>query len=145
MLYKITLILKLHFLSLNIFFFEKDLKGYYVKKLLSSVIFFPSTEGILLLQLIVCCITLIFEIFLSRYCECFASGIYCDGCNCVNCFNNVENEAARREAVEATLERNPNAFRPKIASSPHGTRDSRVPSSNFFVTGDVVSNVLFFG
>lgn len=82
---------------------------------------------------------------LSRYCECFASGIYCDGCNCVNCFNNVENEAARREAVEATLERNPNAFRPKIASSPHGTRDSRVPSSNFFVTGDVVSNVLFFG
>lgn len=61
-----------------------------------------------------------------RYCECFASGIYCDGCNCVNCHNNVENEAARREAVEATLERNPNAFRPKIASSPHGARDSRV-------------------
>ncbi|KAJ6381832.1 hypothetical protein OIU77_030486 [Salix suchowensis] len=55
----------------------------------------------------------------------FASGTYCDGCNCVNCYNNVENEAARREAVEATLERNPNAFRPKIASSPHGTRDSR--------------------
>lgn len=63
MLYKITLILKLHFLSLNIFFFEKDLKGYYVKKLLSSVIFFPSTEGILLLQLIVCYIKLIFELF----------------------------------------------------------------------------------
>lgn len=61
-----------------------------------------------------------------RYCECFASGIYCDGCNCVNCYNNVENEAARREAVEATLERNPNAFRPKIASSPHGVRDHRV-------------------
>lgn len=65
-----------------------------------------------------------------RYCECFASGIYCDGCNCVNCYNNVENEAARREAVEATLERNPNAFRPKIASSPHALRDSRVCSSN---------------
>ncbi|KAJ6381831.1 hypothetical protein OIU77_030486 [Salix suchowensis] len=62
---------------------------------------------------------------LKLYCECFASGTYCDGCNCVNCYNNVENEAARREAVEATLERNPNAFRPKIASSPHGTRDSR--------------------
>ncbi|CAI8619781.1 unnamed protein product [Vicia faba] len=62
---------------------------------------------------------------LKLYCECFASGIYCDGCNCVNCFNNVDNEAARREAVEATLERNPNAFRPKIASSPHGTRDNR--------------------
>ncbi|CAH9131313.1 unnamed protein product [Cuscuta epithymum] len=65
---------------------------------------------------------------LKLYCECFASGIYCDGCNCGNCFNNVENEAARREAVEATLDRNPNAFRPKIASSPHGIRDSRVLS-----------------
>ncbi|CAL0312490.1 unnamed protein product [Lupinus luteus] len=62
---------------------------------------------------------------LKLYCECFASGIYCDGCNCVNCYNNVENEAARREAVEATLERNPNAFRPKIASSPHGARGRR--------------------
>lgn len=62
---------------------------------------------------------------LKLYCECFASGVYCDGCNCNNCCNNVENEAARRDAVEATLERNPNAFRPKIASSPHGTRDSR--------------------
>lgn len=60
---------------------------------------------------------------LKLYCECFASGIYCDGCNCVNCYNNAENEAARRDAVEATLERNPNAFRPKIASSPHGPRD----------------------
>ncbi|KAH7850555.1 hypothetical protein Vadar_034795 [Vaccinium darrowii] len=57
---------------------------------------------------------------LKLYCECFASGIYCDGCNCVNCHNNVENEGVRREAVEATLERNPNAFRPKIAGSPHG-------------------------
>ncbi|KAF3597254.1 hypothetical protein DY000_02027517 [Brassica cretica] len=62
---------------------------------------------------------------LKLYCECFASGTYCDGCNCINCFNNVDNEPARREAVEATLERNPNAFRPKIASSPHGVRDKR--------------------
>nr|GMD93327.1 protein tesmin/TSO1-like CXC 5 isoform X1 [Ipomoea batatas] len=60
---------------------------------------------------------------LKLYCECFASGIYCDGCNCVNCHNNIENEAAKREAVEAILERNPNAFRPKIASSPLGVRD----------------------
>ncbi|KAF2304453.1 hypothetical protein GH714_031648 [Hevea brasiliensis] len=52
------------------------------------------------------------------YCECFAAGIYCNGCNCLNCCNNVANEKARQEAVGATLERNPNAFRPKIASSP---------------------------
>ncbi|CAH2051177.1 unnamed protein product [Thlaspi arvense] len=61
---------------------------------------------------------------LKLYCECFASGAYCDGCNCVNCFNNVDNEPARREAVESTLERNPNAFRPKIASTPQGARDN---------------------
>ncbi|KAF7817718.1 protein tesmin/TSO1-like CXC 5 [Senna tora] len=47
-------------------------------------------------------------------------------CNCVNCYNNVENEAASREAVEANLEGNPNAFRPKFAGSPHATRDSMV-------------------
>ncbi|XP_075652151.1 protein tesmin/TSO1-like CXC 5 [Castanea sativa] len=72
---------------------------------------------------------------LKLYCECFASGIYCDGCNCVNCYNNVENEAARREAVEATLERNPNAFRPKIASSPHGVRDSREEAGEVLILG----------
>ncbi|KAL3013913.1 hypothetical protein AAZX31_06G079900 [Glycine max] len=62
---------------------------------------------------------------LKLYCECFAAGIYCDGCNCVNCHNNVDNEAARQEAVGITLERNPNAFRPKIASSPLERRDSK--------------------
>lgn len=59
---------------------------------------------------------------LKLYCDCFASGVYCDGCNCSNCHNNVNHEAARQEAVGATLERNPNAFRPKIAGSPHGAR-----------------------
>ncbi|XP_022732045.1 protein tesmin/TSO1-like CXC 5 [Durio zibethinus] len=72
---------------------------------------------------------------LKLYCECFASGIYCDGCNCVNCYNNVENEAARRDAVEATLERNPNAFRPKIASSPHGARDKREEAGEVLMLG----------
>ncbi|CAH8366457.1 unnamed protein product [Eruca vesicaria subsp. sativa] len=62
---------------------------------------------------------------LKLYCECFASGTYCDCCNCVNCFNNVDNERARRDAVEAILDRNLYAFRPKIASSPHGVRDKR--------------------
>lgn len=95
-------------------------------------------RGHLLLQLTGCYYYTVlrevdFQNVLCRYCECFASGIYCDGCNCANCFNNVDNEAARREAVEATLERNPNAFRPKIASSPQGARDSRVSRSNFLL------------
>ncbi|KAJ4842969.1 hypothetical protein Tsubulata_017438 [Turnera subulata] len=62
---------------------------------------------------------------LKLYCECFAAGTYCNGCNCINCHNNVDHETARKEAVEATLERNPNAFRPKIASSPHGSQDAK--------------------
>ena len=52
-----------------------------------------------------------------RYCECFASGRYCDSCNCVNCCNNHEHETTRQAAVEGILERNPNAFRPKIQAS----------------------------
>ncbi|XP_072966518.1 protein tesmin/TSO1-like CXC 5 [Typha angustifolia] len=72
---------------------------------------------------------------LKLYCECFASGVYCDGCNCTNCFNNVENEAARREAVDATLERNPDAFRPKIGSSPHAIRDSREEAGELTLVG----------
>ncbi|ONK69057.1 uncharacterized protein A4U43_C05F18840 [Asparagus officinalis] len=62
-------------------------------------------------------------------------GVYCDGCNCANCCNNVENEAARHEAVEATLERNPNAFRPKIGSSPHAIRASREEAGDLAMVG----------
>ncbi|POO03954.1 Lin-54-like [Trema orientale] len=62
---------------------------------------------------------------LKLYCECFTAGIYCDGCNCLNCHNNVDNDAARKEAIATILERNPNAFRPKIDSSPNESRDGR--------------------
>ncbi|KAL6006200.1 hypothetical protein ACLOJK_040246 [Asimina triloba] len=72
---------------------------------------------------------------LKLYCECFASGVYCDGCNCANCYNNPDNDAARQEAIELTLERNPNAFRPKIASSPHGTRDRREEAGELPLVG----------
>ncbi|CAK0785745.1 hypothetical protein CVIRNUC_008956 [Coccomyxa viridis] len=57
---------------------------------------------------------------LKLYCECFASGRYCDNCNCVNCCNNKESEQVRQAAVEAILERNPNAFRPKIQGGEDG-------------------------
>jgi hypothetical protein len=60
---------------------------------------------------------------LKLYCECFASGRYCHACNCVACCNNQENETFRQAAVETILDRNPNAFRPKIqvlVFLPHG-------------------------
>ncbi|KAL0283129.1 UNVERIFIED_CONTAM: protein tesmin/TSO1-like CXC 7 [Sesamum angustifolium] len=57
------------------------------------------------------------------YCECFAAGSYCDNCNCINCHNKKEHEADRKGSIDAILERNPNAFTPKIANSPHGATD----------------------
>jgi len=64
---------------------------------------------------------------LKLYCECFASGHYCDGCNCTSCCNNPQHEASRQEAVEATLERNPLAFRPKIAADAGGPGSTGEP------------------
>lgn len=43
----------------------------------------------------------------------------------------MDNEAARQDAVGAILERNPKAFRPKIASSPHESRDSWVSNLTY--------------
>lgn len=57
---------------------------------------------------------------LKLYCECFASGGYCnEGCKCRNCCNNKDNESVRQQAVEAVLDRNPNAFRPKVEPQHH--------------------------
>ncbi|KAJ8756000.1 hypothetical protein K2173_024545 [Erythroxylum novogranatense] len=61
--------------------------------------------------------------------------VYCDGCGCVDCFNNIENEDARLEATETILERNPHAFKPKIYSSPCSAG----------VHGDPAKDVLFMG
>ncbi|XP_039025924.1 protein tesmin/TSO1-like CXC 7 [Hibiscus syriacus] len=60
---------------------------------------------------------------LKLYCDCFASGEYCNGCICCDCCNNVENEDLRKAASEVILERNPHAFKPKISSSPCSPRD----------------------
>ncbi|XP_067003366.1 protein lin-54 homolog isoform X2 [Anabrus simplex] len=51
---------------------------------------------------------------LKLYCDCFANGEFCHMCNCNNCYNNLEHEEDRQRAIKACLERNPNAFRPKI-------------------------------
>eukprot|EP00890_Picochlorum_soloecismus_P006260 jgi/Picsp_1/6635/NSC_03978-R1_tesmin tso1-like cxc domain-containing protein len=57
---------------------------------------------------------------LKLYCECFASGGYCnEGCRCRNCCNNKDNESVRQQAVESVLDRNPNAFRPKVEPQRH--------------------------
>lgn len=42
----------------------------------------------------------------------------------------MDNEVARQSAIGAILERNPNAFRPKVTNSPRESREGRV--RNFF-------------
>ena len=54
---------------------------------------------------------------LKLYCECFASLSYCSGCNCTNCLNTPENQTMRDRAIQATKDRNANAFDPKIVRS----------------------------
>ncbi|KAL3498437.1 hypothetical protein ACH5RR_041169 [Cinchona calisaya] len=72
---------------------------------------------------------------LKLYCECFASGTYCHGCNCTKCHNTLEHEALRKEMIEIILERNPDAFRPKIAKSPVRTRDGKVEAHKVAIMG----------
>ncbi|KAI6211924.1 CRC domain-containing protein [Aphelenchoides besseyi] len=51
---------------------------------------------------------------LKLYCECFANGEFCLDCNCKDCHNNLTHEIERTRAIKSSLDRNPNAFKPKI-------------------------------
>lgn len=48
---------------------------------------------------------------LKLYCDCFASGEFCQNCNCKECFNTLEKEDERQKAIKICLERNPHAFK----------------------------------
>lgn len=54
---------------------------------------------------------------LKLYCDCFSIDRYCSNCSCVDCLNTLENEEKRKDAISGILEKNPEAFRPKITSS----------------------------
>uniref|UniRef100_A0A8D0L5Q5 Testis expressed metallothionein like protein n=1 Tax=Sphenodon punctatus TaxID=8508 RepID=A0A8D0L5Q5_SPHPU len=55
-----------------------------------------------------------------RYCDCFANGDFCSNCNCNNCYNNPHHEMERFKAIKACLDRNPEAFLPKIGKGKLG-------------------------
>ncbi|NXC71744.1 MTL5 protein, partial [Anhinga anhinga] len=57
---------------------------------------------------------------LKLYCDCFANGDFCNNCNCNNCYNNELHESERFKAIKACLDRNPEAFLPKIGKSKLG-------------------------
>lgn len=54
---------------------------------------------------------------LKLYCDCFANGEFCSGCNCKDCYNSLSKEKERQKAITQCLERNPEAFRPKIGKA----------------------------
>ena len=56
---------------------------------------------------------------LKLYCECFSSGQTCVGCNCTGCHNSEEFDEQRRQAVTSVLDRNPQAFKPKVRTVLH--------------------------
>ncbi|KAJ8287056.1 hypothetical protein GJAV_G00046550 [Gymnothorax javanicus] len=62
---------------------------------------------------------------LKLYCDCFANGEFCNNCNCTNCFNNLEHETERLKAIKACLDRNPEAFKPKIGKGKEGESERR--------------------
>ncbi|XP_053501750.1 protein lin-54 homolog isoform X2 [Ictalurus furcatus] len=62
---------------------------------------------------------------LKLYCDCFANGEFCNNCNCVNCFNNLDHEGDRLKAIKACLDRNPVAFKPKIGKGKEGESERR--------------------
>jgi len=51
---------------------------------------------------------------LKLYCDCFASGEYCKDCNCVDCNNKLDYEKEILTIKNKMIERNPDAFKPKI-------------------------------
>ncbi|XP_049637175.1 tesmin [Suncus etruscus] len=60
------------------------------------------------------------KITLAGYCDCFASGGFCNNCNCNNCCNNLRHELERVKAIKACLDRNPEAFQPKVGDGQLG-------------------------
>jgi len=66
---------------------------------------------------------------LKLYCDCFANGEFCSGCNCTNCFNSLTKEKERQKAISQCLERNPEAFRPKIGKAIKHTVGEPAPDS----------------
>jgi hypothetical protein len=56
---------------------------------------------------------------LKMYCDCFRYSLYCGSvCKCNDCANNLARAAERQEAIDAIVERNPEAFHPRVKEDP---------------------------
>ena len=52
---------------------------------------------------------------LKLYCECFAAGQYCEGCNCVSCHNLSTHESERKAAFTKISKKNPAGYKRRMA------------------------------
>ena len=65
--------------------------------------------------------------YYSRYCECFAAGVYCIGnCTCQGCLNKPEFEEIVLETRQQIESRNPLAFAPKIMRAAESSPSNKV-------------------
>jgi len=65
---------------------------------------------------------------LKLYCECFSSGVLCDGgCKCSDCSNTADHIDERRSAMAKKLQRKPHAFKGKIVDT-RAAKDGAVHS-----------------
>ena len=55
---------------------------------------------------------------IKLYCDCFRINKLCENCNCTDCSNAGDKEQERLSAITGILERNPEAFAPRIKEDP---------------------------
>ncbi len=53
---------------------------------------------------------------LKLYCDCFRMQVYCNGCHCSECSNTIEFEDKRQQSMQVILDRNPEAFKPRVSA-----------------------------
>jgi Tesmin/TSO1-like CXC domain, cysteine-rich domain len=56
---------------------------------------------------------------LKLYCECFSAELFCFGCKCTDCFNVPECQYERDRAIADIRHKNPQAFKPRVATETH--------------------------
>lgn len=67
---------------------------------------------------------------LKLYCDCFAAGNFCKGCNCVDCHNIADFQEERNNTIQKLKFRSVNAFLPKITNDNKHTKGCKCTKSN---------------
>ena len=67
---------------------------------------------------------------LKLYCECFAAGRYCEGCNCKDCHNDKSFEPERSNIMNKMKNKKDNAFLPKITEDKQHLKGCKCSKSN---------------